>query len=147
MKAESVTIRSFAMTDYDGVVQLWQECGLPFRPEGRDSRDAVAAELERGCTVFRVGLIRDKLISAVFGTHDGRKGWINRLAVHPEYRKSGIGRRMVQEVESALNDMGIRITACLVEDWNQESLQFFRHIGYCSHDDIQYLSKREHSKV
>ena len=34
----------------------------------------------------------------VIGSHDGRKGWINRLAVSPGYRRHGIGAALVDAV-------------------------------------------------
>ncbi len=83
------------------------------------------------------------MVGVVFGTHDGRKGWINRLAVLPPYRKCGIGKRLVEEVEDRLREIGIRIFACLVEDWNEVSIKFFHRLGYDSHKDINYLTRRD----
>jgi ribosomal protein S18 acetylase RimI-like enzyme len=83
------------------------------------------------------------LIGSAFGTHDGRKGWINRVAVAPKYRRQGIAEDLVRQVEHRLHGMGIRIIACLIEDWNEESMEFFERIGYKRHHDIFYFTKRE----
>lgn len=45
--SEAVSIRDFRLDDYDAVLDLWSEAGLPFRPVGRDARTKVAAELEK----------------------------------------------------------------------------------------------------
>ena len=49
----------------------------------------------------RVIGLRDgpKLIAVALLTHDSRKGWINRLAVEPAYRRQGLASRLVAEAE------------------------------------------------
>jgi ribosomal protein S18 acetylase RimI-like enzyme len=137
-----VTIRELRMEDYDAVQRLWTEAGLPFRPQGRDRPDKVALELRRGTAVFLVAEADGRLAGVVLGTHDGRKGWINRLAVAPAYRRRGIARLLVREVEARLEARGLEITAALIESHNQESLSFFRATGYAHTPDIEYVSKR-----
>ena len=137
-----VTIREFRLQDHDAVLDLWTSAGLPFRPHGRDARDRLTAELGRGQAVFLVADREGRVIGAVLGTHDGRKGWINRLAVAPESRRQGIARLLVREVEARLEALGLEITAALVETSNEASLQFFRAIGYVHDAYIEYLSRR-----
>lgn len=135
-------IRDLSIADYDDLVRLWQEAGLPYRPHGRDSREAIARQMEGGTSIF-LGAEQDgKLVAAVLGTHDGRKGWINRLAVHPTHRRRGIGRALVRAAEARLHGMGIGIIGCLIEDWNEDSMAFFARLGYVAHRDIVYFSKR-----
>jgi hypothetical protein len=47
-------IRDFRIEDYDAVIGLWTEAGLPFRSEGRDRREAIARELEDRRSLFLV---------------------------------------------------------------------------------------------
>ncbi len=138
-----MTIREFRLEDYDSVIALWQHAGLLHRPHGRDSREHIARELQGHSAVFLVAEHEGMLIGSVFGTHDGRKGWINRLATAPEYRGQGVARILVADVEKRLHHMGIRIVACLIEKDSTESMQFFEKIGYTRHTDIFYYSKRE----
>lgn len=35
------------------------------------------------------------LIASVMGTYDGRRGWVNRLATHPDHRERGLARRLL----------------------------------------------------
>ncbi|MBN1628466.1 MAG: GNAT family N-acetyltransferase [Thermoleophilia bacterium] len=130
------------MQDYAAVERLWREAGLPYRPLGRDHPDRVAEEHESGTAMFLVAECGEDLVGVVFGTHDGRRGWINRLAVAPGFQRRGIARRLVREVESRLEARGIEITSALVEQENQESMAFFRAAGYVHGADIEYFSKR-----
>ena len=84
---------------------------------------------------------------SVFGTHDGRKGWINRVAVAPEFQRQNIAKKLIAKVEDRFSELGIDIIACLVEDWNTNSLQVFEKLGYKKHSDMVYFSKRKDSNV
>lgn len=135
-------IRSLRDDDYDQLIALWEAAGLPYRPHGRDDRARIAREMAGDCSVFLVAEEGRELIGCVLGTHDGRKGWINRLAVLPARRRNGVARRLVAEVERRLLDRGIEIMTCLVENWNADSMAFFERIGYVAHPEITYYSKR-----
>ncbi len=135
-------IRDLGPEDYDALAALWEEVGLPYRFHGRDGRERIAREIEGDCSIFLAAEEEGRLIGAVLGTHDGRKGWVNRLAVLPEHRGRGIGSALIADVERKLLEKGIEIVTCLIEDWNENSMAFFERIGYVPHRDIVYYSKR-----
>jgi ribosomal protein S18 acetylase RimI-like enzyme len=137
-----LTIRDVRMEDYELVQRLWDEAGLPFRPEGRDRQDRVSREMRLGTAVFLLAERDGRLAGVVLGTHDGRKGWINRLAVAPVFQRQGIASRLVREVEARLEALGLEVIAALIESANEESLSFFKAIGYLHDSDIEYVSRR-----
>ncbi|MDZ7859551.1 MAG: GNAT family N-acetyltransferase [Candidatus Krumholzibacteriota bacterium] len=145
--SSSIIIREFSIEDYDSLLKLWNDSNLPYKPVGRDRRDRIERELEAANAVFLVALVGDKMAGSVFGTHDGRKGWINRLAVAPEYQQQGVARMLVERVEEILLTLGIEITACLIENWNGDSMKVFEKLGYTRHSDIVYFSKRKNPDV
>jgi ribosomal protein S18 acetylase RimI-like enzyme len=140
-------IRPLAAEDYDALVALWQAAGLPYKPRGRDRRERIAAEIQGPCSVFLAAESEGRLVGAVLGTHDGRKGWINRLAVLPERRGAGIARALIDALEARLAERGIDIVACLVEDWNEGSQRCFERLGYRPFEGITYLTKRRVPEV
>ena len=123
-------IRPLRLSDYDTIVRLAASSGLPLRPRGRDSRAAFARQLRSNRTWYLGAFDSERLVGIVLGTHDSRKGWINRLAVHPDYRRRGIGRRLVRACERALHRVGIEMFAALIEEDNESSAVFFRSLGY-----------------
>lgn len=139
-------LRNLGIDDYDVIIQLWQQAGLhSMRPKGRDSRDGFAAQLAAGQKA--IGLEeRGQLIGTVVITHDTRKGWINRLAVHPEYRRRGYAAQLLAAAEKELQAMGIRVFAVLIEADNVTSQKFFAREGYKTHD-IVYMTKRENAEA
>ena len=129
------------------ILDLWQRAGLHIRPDGRDSAAAFARQMATGVQT-PIGL-RDgeRLVAVVLATHDSRKGWINRLAVDPEYRRQGLALRLIHLCEEHFQALGIDIWAALIEDWNEASLAVFRSAGYALADDITYASRRSRADV
>ncbi len=138
-------IRRAGIIDYQEVIHLWKMVQLPLKPKGRDKRENIEKEMSRpDLAIFLVAVNEDSVIGTIIGTHDGRKGWINRLAVHPDYQHQGMARQLVREVENQLSKSGIDITACLIEGYNRDSMEFFKKIGYRKHEDIFYFSRRKY---
>ncbi len=142
-----IAIREFREEDYDALVALWREAGLPHRPVGRDSREALMRQCNQDTAVYLVAEAGGAVVGAVLGSHDGRKGWINRLAVLPDYRRRNVGAVLVAEVERRLAARGIEIFACLVEDSNEESEIFFEKTGYKPFRGVSYFTKRKSDDV
>jgi ribosomal protein S18 acetylase RimI-like enzyme len=135
-------LRRLQAEDYDSLLALWQKCELPCRPGGRDARDAVVREMDRTETAFIGMFDGSQLIGAVLATSDGRKGWINRLAIDPVYRHRGLGTVLIRECEAYFVGLGIKVIACLIEGDNLASFATFEKVGYKYHKDIRYYSKR-----
>jgi ribosomal protein S18 acetylase RimI-like enzyme len=142
-----LVIRDFRIEDYDRLTTLWKEAGLGYRARGRDSRRRIAQQLKPGNTIFLVAETAGTLVGSVIGTHDGRKGWINRLAVHPSYRHRGLAKKLMAEVEKRLSQVGLEVIAGLIEQGNTASLRLFQSLGYERAPDIVYLSKRKSPEV
>jgi ribosomal protein S18 acetylase RimI-like enzyme len=123
------------------IVDLWQRAGLHIRPEGRDSAEAFAQQMASGVQT-PIGLREgERLVGVVLATHDSRKGWINRLAVDPAYRRQGLGLELIRLCEEHFRGLGIDVWAALIENWNEASLALLRKAGYLSHD-VTYVSRR-----
>jgi ribosomal protein S18 acetylase RimI-like enzyme len=145
VSASRERIRVLGTKDYDRLLVLWQQAGLhSLRPEGRDSREAIEHQLQSGVQTILGLEVSDRLVAAVVATHDSRRGWINRLAVAPGFRRRGYGLRLAQAAEEVLREQGIRVIAALVESDNPTSLALFQKAGYVEIDrGIHYLTKRE----
>jgi ribosomal protein S18 acetylase RimI-like enzyme len=143
------SIRELGLDDLDRLLALWQRAGLhSLKPQGRDGRDALTRQLASGVQTILGMESGDELVGAVVATHDGRKGWINRLAVDPGYRRRGYATKLIEAAEEALREQGLCVIAALVESDNPASLALFSKLGYVDAGrDIHYLSKRESGTV
>ena len=149
VQANDLRIREFRVEDYERVMKLWAEGGLPLKPAGRDSRENIARQVRLPNVHFLVAEAGEegRVVGTVLATHDGRKGWINRLAVSARLRKRGIGARLVREAELRLEAQGMDILACLIEDGNAVSMAVFEKLGYKKHPEIIYFAKRKYPGV
>jgi len=96
------------------------------------------------CPEFFVGAFADsQLVGTVIASSDGRKGWINRLAVHPKHRRQGVAKALVAEAEKVLRKNGVEIFSALIMDHDRASKELFKELGYEELEDIKYFSKRE----
>jgi ribosomal protein S18 acetylase RimI-like enzyme len=136
-------IRKLTIKDYPELIKLWNRAKLPVKPKGRDSRAHVAKEMACNPDFFIGAFDRDLLAGAVIASHDGRKGWLNRIAVGPDYRHQGIARKLTIAGEKALRKHGIRIFGLLIHEYNAASLKLAKKMGYIVHNDILYLTKRD----
>jgi len=139
-----IQFRDFSMDDYDAVVSLWTLSGLPIKDKGRDRYEKIQEELKRGIAHFILAEFESKLVGVVLITHDGRKGWINRLSVHPDFRRKGLARFIIEKAEEYLHGIGIEIIACLIENYNKESFETFQKLGYIEFKNMHYLTKKKH---
>ncbi len=142
----SIELKTPGIEYYEDILELWDEAGLPYKPEGRDTEENIERELEEQPEYWIGAYDGDELVGIVFGTDDGRKGWINRLAVARSHRDRGIGRRLVESLEGVFEEKGFKIWATLIEPDNPEGMEFFEHLGF-EDSNIKYYSKRESDKV
>jgi GNAT superfamily N-acetyltransferase len=135
-------------SEYEHIIALWDAAGLKYRPGGRDSRAAIERQIAGGTHTF-VGVQTEggDLIGVVLVTHDGRKGWINRLVVHPDYRRQGIGKTLIAAAEKVLDEQGIGVIAALIEPGNDISLALFASAGYVDWPGMHYVSKRKSENI
>ena len=139
----TVNIREMTIDDYDALLQIWRDADLSHRPKGRDTRERIDIEMQRKDTAF-IGMFEsDRLIAVGLATFDGRKGWINRVAVHPDFRRQGLAAVMVGECETFLESLGAEIISCLIEDFNTPSIELFKKLGYSYGSNVMYFSKRK----
>jgi ribosomal protein S18 acetylase RimI-like enzyme len=147
LQNHKITIRSYTHNDYDAVISLWNEVGLTHKPDGRDSRSNIEEELKRGRTLFYLAECEGSIIGTIFGTCDGRKGWINRLAINPVYQLQHVGASLVRRVEDDLDKMEIGIISVLIDEMNKISHEFFSKLGYVRHNDIIYYAKKKQPDI
>lgn len=128
------------ITDYDEVLALWQRCegvGL----SDADSLRNIRQYLDHNPGRSFVALMDDKVVGAVLAGHDGRRGYIYHLAVHPDCRRHGIGRNLVDRCLKALIDSGIMKCHIFIFNDNVAGIEFWKAAGWMPRSDIGVISK------
>ncbi len=133
-----VDIRCFQLDDYDQVLSLWTQTGL--RITTSDSREAIQHKLERDADLFLVAVEESIIVGAVMGTYDGRRGWINHLAVAPQQQHQKLGTQLMREVERRLHQKGCIKVNLHILPTNAAVQPFYQRLGY-QRDEMIFMEK------
>ena len=125
----NIVTREFCIEDYDATLQLWQRVEGLEVAEG-DDKEGVAQFVARNQGLSRVAIDEGKLVGVVMCGHDGRRGHIYHLAIDPDYRRYGLGKRLVQECLDELRRVGIVRAIILVADYNLGGAEFWKRAGW-----------------
>lgn len=117
---------------------------MKFSARGRESEGAFRRQIARFPDLYLAATDGDRIVGVVLGSHDHRKGWINRVAVLPEYQRRGVAASLVTACDEAIRAGGIEIVSALVEQGNNASYALFEKLGYQSDVPVRYYRKLSH---
>ena len=118
-----------------------------------DSREGIERYLKRNPTTCFLAETKDgtgdspEVVGVILTGHDGRRGIIHHLCVHPAYRREGIARQLVQKAEEALRKEGISKIFGLVFKDNDAANAFWETQGYSVRTNLNYRNKSLNENV
>ena len=127
-------------TDFqDAVVDLWKKCDLvvPWNDPIEDIKRKIGFQPE----LFFVGLLDGVVIGSVVAGYEGHRGWINYLAVSPDFQRRGYGRKLVEKATEELKKLGCPKINLQVRKTNDKVIEFYKHLGF-KEDDVTSLGLR-----
>ena len=139
MTESSLLIRPFQTEDEDALVALWKMCELTV-PWNNPHKD-IARKLQVQPELFLVGILDSSLIATVMGGYEGHRGWINYLAVHPDFQRKGYGQEIMNSVETGLREMGCPKINLQIRTGNNKIASFYQKLGF-TNDHVVSMGKR-----
>lgn len=134
-----IEIAPFDLHDYDEVMVLWSQTeGLTLRDA--DSREAITRYLGRNPSLSFVARDQGRLVGAVLVGTDGRRGYLQHLAVAPSHRGEGLGRALAERAVAALRALGIEKCHLMVRQENAPARAFWERLGWSERGDIILMS-------
>jgi ribosomal protein S18 acetylase RimI-like enzyme len=121
-------VRECRREEVGAVLELWRQANAT--PSVTDNADDLRRALTESKANLLVAEVNGQLIGSIIGTFDGWRGNLYRLAVHPDYRRRGIGRALVAEVEERLARQGVKRITALVEKHHSWATGFWQAVGY-----------------
>jgi ribosomal protein S18 acetylase RimI-like enzyme len=106
-----------------------------------DPRRDIALKLAVQPHLFLVGALGTSVIATIMAGYEGHRGWLNYLAVSPEYQRHGIGRRMVEAATALLKAAGCPKINLQIRRSNTDVIAFYTRLGFTI-DDVVSMGKR-----
>jgi len=136
------SVQEMTIQDYDEVFALWQESeGIILSDV--DSKNDIARFLERNPGLSFVAHDNGQLVAAVLCGHDGRRGYIDQLAVRKSHRRQGIGKGLVARCLYNLMRIGIRRWHLFVLEDNQDAITFWNKLGWAKRVEMVAMSHHQ----
>jgi ribosomal protein S18 acetylase RimI-like enzyme len=132
-------IRPYRNQDEREVIDLWISCDLVI-PANNPNRD-IERKLCVNPELFLVGILNQTIVATCMAGYEGHRGWINYLAVSPQYRRQGIATQIMNAAEKRLKAAGCPKINLQVRTTNTAVIKFYKCIGY-SNDNVISLGKQ-----
>jgi len=128
-----------SIRDYDEVLGLLESIeGVRLR--SADSQEGIARYLERNPGCSFVAEAEGEVVGCIMSGHDGRRGYLQHLAVAPSYRRRGLGRELVTRSLLKLVEQGISKAHIDVLTSNVAGTAFWVSQGWQRREDIHRFS-------
>ena len=143
------TIRPVTIGDYDAIYALWNSTEQSRRALNPvdDSREGIARYLQRNPHTCFAAVSEGRIIGVILTGHDGRRGIIHHMCVHPACRRVGIASRLVSRAEEALKKEGIHKIFGLVFKENEDGNAFWERQGYTLRTNLNYRNKSLNDRI
>ena len=136
-EADTMTIRKMKIEDYDALYAMWVACGNGLNNLD-DSREGIEKYLKRNPETSFVAEENGVISGAILCGHDGRRGIIQHMCVSPQFRRRGIGHKLVKRALSALKAEGINKVLLVAFKANALGNAFWEAEGFTLRDDLNY---------
>ena len=135
--------RTVTINDYDAIFELWNSTEQSRRALNPvdDTREGIDRYLKRNPDTCFAAVTDDKIVGVILTGHDGRRGIIHHMCVHPDYRRRGIAGHLVSLAEDALKKEGIQKVFGLVFKDNDTANTFWEQQGYSIRTNLNYRNK------
>ena len=131
-------IRVMTEKDYAFVYQLWLSCSGVGINSLDNSEEGIARFLKRNPETCLVALENNSLIGAILIGTDGYRAYIYHIAVHPYFRRKGVGKALVEQALSAVKKLGIHKVSLVVFERNELGNRFWQGLGFSVRNDLLY---------
>ncbi|SDR60756.1 Ribosomal protein S18 acetylase RimI [Rhizobiales bacterium GAS113] len=136
--SDTMRLAAMTMEHYRPVFRLWTAVGVEIR--ATDAADGVARYLKRNPGLSVVALVESRVIGVVMAGHDGRCGFIQRVAVDADWRRMGIAGRMIEFCLEKLAAEAISWVHLDVVLENEAAMRFWTRQGWAPRLSRQRLS-------
>ena len=131
--------RTLQIADHGALMRLWHSCdGISLREA--DSAENMQRYLLRNPGLSFVAEVEGDIIGSLMAGHDGRRGYIQHLAVATDHRGQGVAGELLELCLQALSREGIVKSHVHVMAGNRLGNEFWSRRGWTHRHEIEMYS-------
>lgn len=136
---EKIQTKEFTIEDMDCVLKFQDE----LRKAGSYSFFCekvfvdILKEVQTSGTLFgRIAYLGNEPVGLIFGDiqpkwyHGFDCAWLIAIVVHPDYRRQGIGKRLLVEFLEKVRELGLKRVCTMTEFADEETIAFLQKMGF-----------------
>ncbi|MCP3809246.1 GNAT family N-acetyltransferase [Paenibacillus sp. Lou8.1] len=132
-------VRSFQLSDVNSVTALMQialseECY-------KETVSAFARQLSWDSGLIIVAEEEGEIVGALIGTIDQNDGCYYRIAIHPDRRRMGIGKSLVESMEQRFQQRKVSRIWVAGDKHNSAAMPLYEAMGYGASQILQAFQK------
>ena len=131
-------IRVMTEKDYASAYQLWVSYPDMVLDSLDNSEEEIVRFLKRNAETCLVALEDESFIGTILIGTDGYRAYIYHVAVHPYFRRKGVGRALVEQALSTVKRLGIHKVSLVVFERNELGNRFWQELGFSVRNDLLY---------
>ena len=125
-----IDLRPATLADVPALIELW-EVAAENDARPADSTAKVEALITRDPEACTVAVTADgRVVGSLISGWDGWRAHLYRLAVHPDVRRQGLARRLLDHAETRLVALGAGRIDAMVLEGNDLGQSLWRSSGY-----------------
>lgn len=128
----------FDLEKYDEVYALWMRTKNMGFNNVDDSFDGIKKLVMKNPLTCFMAEENGKIIGTVLAGNDGRRGYVYHLCVDENFRKQGIGKKLMDTMIDGMKKEGISKVALVVFAYNDSANAFYEKIGFTKRNDLFY---------
>jgi ribosomal protein S18 acetylase RimI-like enzyme len=131
-------IRRLVSEDYSFLLELWEKA--EFFIGKSDTEEEYIRFIKFNPETSLGIIVEEKMIGAVLGGFDGRRGTIHHLVVDEKYQQNGYGEILMTELIKRFRDMNVVKVSLWVKSDNSKVISFYENIGFEFRNDLYTMS-------
>src|SRR3989344_8179012 len=116
--------RPIKLSDYPNLIYFWKN---HYFVNELDDYERFKIFLDKNPNLSILAEEKDNIVGTALGSFDGRRGYIQKLVVDKNYRKQGIGQKLIEKVTKKLQSLGALYIPVSCE---MENVSFFEKSGF-----------------
>ena len=138
----ALSIRTYTEADRQAVIDL-SELNFPQDPVWNKPDDIIDNKIAFQPDWFFLCYCDGYLAGTVLVGYDGVRGWVHKVATHPNFKRRGVASALMTAAEDALRDVGCVKLNLQVRAGNDSAVAFYKSAGYQIEDRINMAKRLE----